>query len=140
MKQTRKPIQLKKIFLLPEIYLILSILFYLVSLTQTAFYVGESKEEFVIGFYCVSMGWLSVGSLSLFLSWLANPILYLSWLISMKVKLKVFFSSISLLFSLLFLFQDKVIVNEALGEGTITRYGWGYFFLGVKHSYLSNRK
>ncbi len=71
-----------------------------------------------------------------FICWVANLLLIISWIIPYKnIKLKIWFSSISTILSLAFLFFDEIMKNEAGHYGQITGYALGYW-LWVSSSLL----
>lgn len=100
----------------------LSIVLFLASLTQTAFYVS-----------CRSGGWpawigLLFGWLQS-LSWGANPALFASWICGLSKKsenitMGAALLSLFLMFS--FLLETKVMINENGGYAPIVGYGPGY--------------
>lgn len=108
-----------------------SVLFYLISLTQHIYCTQDDCDT--IGFFALIFGWMFIGEGGVYLSWLANPFLFFSWIASWIFLKKdnflvVVLSGISLVLSLSFLCFDKIMVNEAGHYGMITSYSIGYLF------------
>ena len=132
------------------ILLILSILLFIISLTQKTYCVDNNCGEYGSGILCLALGWLGIGFGGAFISWLANPFLIISWIIPYKnQRLKIIFCSISTIFSLSFLFFEEVMKDEAGNYGKITGYELGYwlwtlssliFFLGNIYIYFERNK
>lgn len=81
----------------------------------------ERIGSFLSGFFGIFIGGAC-------LTWLANPLLIVSW-ITFKKKKKISFllSSIALLIGLSFLMFDEIIINEGGYYGQITGYRLGYW-------------
>lgn len=107
--------------------LLISILLFVVSLTQTAYCVdGKCEGE---GFLALATGWLgtiSYGGAAM--AWLANPLLWLSWVIPFERRiLKLSSAGLAMLFCLSFMYFDEIVKNEAGQYGKITSYAIGYW-------------
>ena len=120
---------------LKYILLIISISLFLISLTQYAFYIGTNCNTKNIGTpvessYALFCGWLSIGMEDgASISWIANPILFLSWItFALSKRISFIFSSLATLFAISFLFFKNVITNEAGIPMEVSHYGIGYFF------------
>jgi hypothetical protein len=60
--------------------------------------------------------------------WLANPLLFVSWITyKKKPKTSLILSILSLLFMLSFLLVDEIISNEAGMKSKVVSYGLGYW-------------
>lgn len=121
---------MRQIKLVKKVILGVSILLYVISLTQECYYVDKMNyDAWSNSFVLLLIGWIGMimgGAAAL--SWLANPFIFLSWLfILKKIKISVFFSIISFLFAFSFLFFDKVITSEAPTFSKITDYKMGYW-------------
>jgi len=119
----------RKIFLTLLISILLSVLLFISSLTQNAYFIKDGEESvgsfgliaFLLGFFGLSSG---AG-----ISWLANPCFFISFLQLKKENFKKakIFSFISVLFGLSFMFFDEIIANEGGGKAKITGYDLGYW-------------
>jgi len=109
------------------IALIISILLLLLALTRECYLVEGKTSIGSFGLISFLLGWLNI-SLS-GISWLANPLLILSYIFLFKnEKWAIGFSLLALGFSLSFLFVNNILVNEAGHTGKITGYLSGYWF------------
>ncbi len=133
-----------------RILFIFSIVLFIFSLTQESYYVdkidyGSWSNSFVL----LLIGWIGLimgGGAAI--SWLANPFIFLSWVFFFKnIRFSIFFSTISFIFALSFLFFDNVITSEAPTFSKITKYRIGYwswlisifiFLLGSIFIYFKN--
>lgn len=127
----------------------LSFSLFFASLTQNAFFVGENEESVgSFGLIAFLLGWLNLFGAGI--SWLANPLLSLSWATLMFGNLKkaLIFSALALLFSLSFMLFGDIIANEGGGHKPITDYDIGYYlwlsscginFLGIFALYSTTR-
>ena len=107
----------------------LSMGIFLLSLCLDAYCVQDNCNNSASGFYCLTMGWLGLFTGGAFISWLANPFLFLAWLAACRrTLLAIIFSGISAIFSLSFLFFSKIMVDEAGHFGDISQYKLGYWF------------
>ena len=130
-----------------KLTIILSVLFFVASLTQSAYCTNDCKRSFMV----LLVGLLGIltelGTISNFIldklngdvssinnslgatfTWLANPVIFLS-LIFLRTNKKValIFSIISTLLILLFMAFDKVIDNEAGHYSKIVELKPGYW-------------
>lgn len=141
MKENSSNINLNKI----GVYI--SITIYIISLTQQCYCTNNGCLESVdvvttgiIGFFVCPAGF----------SWLANPFLIASWILSSRKHrlLSLVLSVISVLLSLFFLFFHAVVTDESGQYRTIIGYRLGYWLwltsclvmlIGNLHSYYSSR-
>ena len=110
-----------------KITIYISVIFFIISLTQKSFetIVGP-KSRGVMDFL---VGWMGVIMLHPpALVWLANPILILSWVVNKRhKKVSFIFSVASLIIMLSFLLFDKIMVNESGALSKITSIKLGYW-------------
>lgn len=110
------------------IVFLISFLLLASSLTQSAYYV-EGSGESVGSFSLVAflLGWVVM--LGAGISWLANPILFFSWITMLRRKRKaaIILSILAVAFALSFLLFDEVVANEGGGKRDIVGYGAGYW-------------
>lgn len=104
-----------------------SLLLLFISLTQNAFYVGSvNAPEEVASMYAYLCGWIVlIGS---GISWLANVLLYLSWiLLFRKSKYSLHVSISAVVLSLSFLLNKSVVTNAGGISRGIVSYDIGYW-------------
>jgi hypothetical protein len=111
-----------------KIFLYLSIGFYIFSLTQKSFCTPGSCGYFS-GLLNLIFGWIGVLMLhGPAMTWLANPILLMSWLLfNKKPKVSFILSSTAFVLMLSFLLFDEIIDNEGGTKGKIISYQFGYW-------------
>ncbi len=102
----------------------ISVATFLVALTQkcycTAHGCSDSGEALLMG----AIGFLYGGAA---FSWLANPLLLVSWFsVKTKPKVSLICSLLAVLFSISFLFFKTIIADEGGNYTAITGYGMGY--------------
>lgn len=106
-----------------QIVLIISVVIFIVSLTQNAVYTKNSEMH---AFVCFILGWadLEVGK-----SWLANPLLAISWFFMLikQIRISIVFSFIACCLALFYLSADTIVVNEAGTKSAIISLGLGYY-------------
>lgn len=110
-----------------RVTLVLSAIFFFISLTQMSFCTnGRCQND---GLTNLLMGWFTVFMLyPIGIVWLANPILFFSWIkLNKKPKTSLVSSVISLILMLSFLLFDKVVNNEAGVPQKITAIKLGYW-------------
>jgi len=106
--------------------LIISLLLFLLALSRECYLVNHKPSIGSFGLISFLLGWLNVSWSGI--SWLANPLLFLSYFFLFKnPKWAIGFSFIALCFSLSFLFVDKIIIDEAGNSGKINGYLSGYW-------------
>ena len=111
-------------------YVLLSATLYLASLTQDAFFIGRADyDAWASSAWLVAVGWAGAflgGGAALV--WFANPLLFLSWVLSFfNLKLARWASACTTLLAASFLLFDEVITSEAPTYSTITHYRAGYW-------------
>ncbi|WP_100615687.1 hypothetical protein [Confluentibacter citreus] len=113
-----------------KIILIASIVIFIVSLTQPAFYIDRTDYDAwsnPIGI--IFIGWLGaiIGGGSA-LTWFANPLILISWLFVIKSeKIAIVSGVLASIISFAFLFFDKIVSSEAPTYSLITEYKLGYW-------------
>jgi hypothetical protein len=120
-----------------KLFLCLSIGIYIVSLTQKSYCTVGGICEFFSGFLNLIFGWFGVFKLHIpAFPWLANPLLFFSWLFYERMPKRSFvLSVISLLLMLSFLFVNEIMVNDGSIYSIINFYGLGYW-LWVLSSFI----
>jgi len=108
---------------LSRLFLVCSIGLFVTSLTQPAFSAGNWVET--PGWFAVLFGIFALSGAGL--SWLANPLLILSWLTFAEKKVSFLFSLLAVIAGSSFLLFTQIIVNEAGGYGPITDRHLGYW-------------
>ncbi len=107
-----------------RVALLLSIGLFVIALTQKSYCTtqscGDSLAVFISGVAGIFFGGAG-------LCWLANPLVFFSWLFIKKNKASLLLSSISFLIAISFLFFDEIIVTEAGHYAEITEYRLGYW-------------
>jgi hypothetical protein len=126
-----------------------SILLFLASLTQDAYYLaGDNPEAWAASWGLLLIGWMGV-YFGVF-AWLANPLLLLSWMLFLRRKFGAAFvgSAAALLFALSFLLHSTIVASEAPTYEPVTGYGLGYWLwlasmlimaAGTLHLHLASR-
>lgn len=114
---------------LTSIFILVSVLLFLISLSQEAYHVDtNSKPQPWACLALLFCGWLGVFEGAI--AWLANPALLLTWVLlasSRRRSAAIFFGLASLALSLSFLFQRDILTDEAGHRGKITGYALGYW-------------
>ena len=110
-----------------KIILFLSIILFVIALTQKGF--CTTAGQCAIGIVDLLVGWMGVFMLHPpAMVWLANPTLVAAWVFIKKNQRTSFILSvISLVIMLSFLLFDEIIVNESGASSKITAYGLGYW-------------
>ena len=110
---------------LRKLFLVSSIILFLLSLTQKSYCTTSTCGDSIMVFL---LGWAAVMSGGAGLSWLANPLLFASWITLRKnLKTSMFASVFATLLSLSFLLVDSVPDNEAGQKHQIISYKPGYW-------------
>jgi hypothetical protein len=126
--------------------LILSIGLFICSLTQPSYCTTTGCGDSIAVFISGAIGFLLGGAA---LTWLANPLLFISWfLINRKPKLSLITSLTATLIALSFLLFKQVINDEAGNYSNIISYKPGYWlwlsssiamFGGNLHSFTTTK-
>ncbi|PUB35449.1 hypothetical protein C8J95_101121 [Elizabethkingia sp. YR214] len=125
--------------------LIISIALFIASLTQIAVNMGS---DYMLSVACLLLGWAEVFEGGI--AWLANPLLFISWLLLLikQPKIAAPLCLITFLLSLSYLSTSTITVNEGGGKASITSYGLGYYlwlassislFIGNIWTIISNK-
>ncbi|KGT08473.1 hypothetical protein CMU71_00615 [Elizabethkingia anophelis] len=126
--------------------LTISIALFVASLTQTAVNMGS---DYMLSIACLLLGWAEVFEGGI--AWLANPLLFISWLLLIikQPKISVPLSLIAFFLSLSYLSVSTITVNEGGGKAEITSYDLGYYLwlassismsIGSIWTIISNRR
>jgi hypothetical protein len=107
-----------------DVFFAISIVLYLFSLTQNAFYVNNEEEY--SGYLILILGLYAFLGGGAGLSWLANIMILFSWA-TYKKKVSIYFSLSALILGVSFLFFDKIIMGTNDKYGSITNYDIGYY-------------
>ena len=109
----------------PKLLLTLSVIAFVFSLTQKAFYVSNDASGWS-GVAALISG--AVGVLGGYPAWLANPFLFASWILSLLQKQMwvTVCAVVSAIFALSFLYHKEIIVDEGGSMAKISGYGLGY--------------
>jgi hypothetical protein len=108
----------------------LSIMLFLISLTQDAYYIDRNDyDAYSNSLMLLLMGWLGMMSGGAGLCWVANPLLFLSWFLyrANEKNVAALISSLAFVASVSFLFFDEVLSSEAPTYSKITEYKLGYW-------------
>ncbi len=106
----------------------ISIVLYMLSLIPPAYCVKGDCGDYFGGFFAIIFGPVGLLAGGPFLTWLANPFLWVAWRFYNKnIKTALIFSTLALLVGLSFMLHDKIMINEAGNYGNITGYALGYW-------------
>ena len=110
---------------LKKIFLTISVVLFITSLTQKCYCTTTACADSIMVFL---LGWAATVSGGAGFVWIANPLLFASWLLLKKnLKTSMFLSVFAALLSLSFLLFDSVLDNEAGQKHEITSYRPGYW-------------
>jgi hypothetical protein len=109
--------------------LLLSILVYIISLTQKSYCTSGNTCEYFSGLLNLIFGWIGVFKFHLpTFPWIANLILLISWkTFYNNTKISFILSISAFLFMLSFLFVDEIIVHDGRTKSKVIFYGIGYW-------------
>lgn len=112
-----------------KIILYTSVAIYIISLTQKSYCTVGGNCEYFSGLLNLIFGWFGVFKLHLpAFTWLANPLLFVSWLLyKKKQKASLILSGTSLILMVSFLFVNQIIVNDGSTTSIVNFYGLGYW-------------
>ena len=118
-----------KIYIYKKTILIVSIVVFIISLTQPAYYIDRTDyDAWSNSLLLLIFGWIGAMGGGSGLVWLANPFILISWISVFKnLKTSIIFGALASIFSLLFLLFKKVISSEAPTYSIITDYKLGYW-------------
>jgi len=111
----------------PNIFILVSILTFIIACSQKIYCTNGNCGEYWSGLVALISGIFGIFISGACITWLANPLILISWLTFKKTKISLVISIIALLFGLSFLFFDKIIINEAGHYGKITGYKIGFY-------------
>ena len=106
----------------------------LFAVTQDAYCTFEGCMHSMIAFVLGIFGMFIGGNETL--TWFANPLLILAWLLIKYRKTSFLLSLLSTLIAVSFLMFDKVVINEAGHSSIITRYVAGYWLWIGSHAVM----
>lgn len=112
-----------------KIFLFISFGIYIFSLTQKSYCTSGNTCEYFSGLLNLIFGWIGIfmHHLSAF-PWIANPILFASWIMfNKKPKISFLLNIAAFILMLSFLFVDEIIVNEGSTISKVIFYGFGYW-------------
>jgi len=111
--------------------LLLSIILFIISLFQPAFFIDrKDSDAYSDSLFLFALGWMSFfgGGFIPFLIWLANPLYIISlFLINRKSKTGIITISISIFLALIFANLNEILTSESGSTSKITELGVGYF-------------
>jgi len=111
-----------------KVVLALSVVLYVVCLTQDGYYIDDpDPRKWSPAWGLLLFGW--VGLLSGMLAWLANPLLFVSWVLLAASRFRAaFYVALgALLFAMSFLLYSEVISSTKTDYSRIVGYGIGYW-------------
>lgn len=110
---------------LKRITRIISCVIFLFSITQKCYCTVTQCADSALVFL---LGWFAIFSGGAGISWLANPLLIIAWILVKKnVKATVILSALATLLALSFLLFDNIIANEGGNYQQIIAYKTGYW-------------
>ena len=110
---------------LKKIFIIISALLFLLSLTQKCYCTTTQCGDSIMVFL---LGWGALLSGGAGIPWLANPLLIGAWfMLNRNLKASMFLSVFAMLLSLSFLLFDSIIDNEGGQAHQIISYKAGYW-------------
>jgi hypothetical protein len=110
------------------VFLVMSLMLYIFSLTQICFYTGSGANGAIgPGFILAAFGWLAMSEDML--AWFANPLIGMAWLFSL-VQLRIvalLLGLVALGLALSFLLQTEVMVDRTSKRSQVLDYALGYW-------------
>ncbi|MCL1679432.1 hypothetical protein M2T92_10380 [Elizabethkingia miricola] len=84
-------------------------------------------SDYMLSIACLLLGWAEIFEGGI--AWLANPLLFISWLLLLikQPKISTPLSLMAFLLSLSYLSASTITVNEGGSKAAITSYGLGYY-------------
>lgn len=93
----------------------LSMLLYILSLCFSGYSTPNSNED-NLGYLLVLIGWSEVFSEGAGYVWLANPLLWYSWITRRNTYRSLLFGSLSMILASTFMFSNKIMPMETCGS------------------------
>lgn len=119
---------------LSRVTIYLSVGVFVLALTQKCYCTTASCGDSIMALLSGTIGFFFGGAA---LTWLANPLLIISWILSEKNKrVSLLFSGIAVLISVSFLLFNKVISDEAGNYSEIISYKLGYWLWVLSSSVM----
>lgn len=122
---------MKKTKTIKSTLIILSIIVFIISLFQPAFFIDrKDSDAYSDSLFLFALGWMSFfgGGFIPFIIWLANPIYLISiFLINKSLKSGISMSLISILLALIFANLNSILTSESGSTSKITELGLGFY-------------
>jgi len=122
---------LKKTKNIKTVLILLSIIVFIVSLFQPAFFIDRiDSDAYSNSLFLFALGWMSFlgGGFIPFIIWLANPIFLISiFLINKSLKAGILMSLISILLAIIFANLNSILISESGSTSKITELGLGFY-------------
>ncbi|MFC4687534.1 hypothetical protein ACFO4P_11375 [Epilithonimonas pallida] len=122
---------MKKIKTIKSTLIIFSIIVFIISLFQPAFFIDrEDSDAYSNSLFLLALGWMSFlgGGFVPFIIWLANPIYIISiFLISKSFKFGIITSLWSIFLAIIFANLNSILTSESGSDSKITYLGLGYY-------------
>lgn len=122
---------MKKIKTIKSTLIIFSIIVFIISLFQPAFFIDrEDSDAYSNSLFLLALGWMSFlgGRFVPFIIWLANPIYIISiFLISKSFKFGIITSLWSIFLAIIFANLNSILTSESGSDSKITYLGLGYY-------------
>lgn len=109
------------------ILLIISILFFVLACSQKIYCTDNDCAKKWSGLSALVYGVFGIFSGGIYMSWLANPLILISWLTFKNTKISLITSSLALILGLNFLLYNEILINEGGFKAEITGYKIGFF-------------
>ncbi|EIJ37922.1 hypothetical protein JoomaDRAFT_0896 [Galbibacter orientalis DSM 19592] len=107
--------------------ILISILIFIIACSQRIYCTNGNCGENWSGLAVLISGIFGVFIGGACITWLANPLIFISWLTYRKTKFSLIMSILAFSFGISFLFFDEIIINEAGHYGEITGYEIGFY-------------
>ncbi len=111
----------------PNIFLLISIIVFIIACSQKIYCTNDNCGEYWSGFAVLISGIFGIFIGGACITWLANPLILISWLTFRKTKISLVASILAFILGVSFLFFDEIIINEAGHYGKITDYELGFY-------------
>lgn len=110
-----------------DIFLLISILLFMLACSQRVYCTNYDCGSEWSGLAVLISGIFGIFIGGPCLTWLANPIILISWITYRKTKFSLITSILAFLIGVSFVFFDEIIVDEAGNIREITGYKIGYY-------------